>query len=410
MKKIKIHKKSFIIYSIILLVITIVLLLAFALVKHRRNSAFATLVLKNITIEVYQEVPKLEDYIVSIHNDNEEKYDLKRLKMKYVDENHKTISFKTETFECLQEPCSIQNGAVIATSVGTYYVNIYNEEDHIDELVQLNVIDNTAPSLSLKEYSIKEKETYQVSDFIDFCHDNSKEECKLSFIDNKIYTVPGIYEIIVIAKDSSGNQTEAKTKLTIESKNNSQGQTTRISRKGYSIVTKNGVTTIDGILIVNKTYSLPNNYGNGLTSITMDHFNTMKQAALNEGISLTIASGFRSYWTQNTLYNRYVSRDGKNQADTYSARPGHSEHQSGLAFDLNWVDDAFKDTKEGIWLYHNSYKYGFILRFPEGKTNETGYIYEPWHYRYVGVDLATKLYNNGDWITLEDFFGIDSNY
>ena len=96
--------------------------------------------------------------------------------------------------------------------------------------------------------------------------------------------------------------------------------------------------------------------------------------------------------------------------DTYSARAGHSEHQTGLAADFNMVDDNFEYTAEGKWLNDNAYKYGFILRYPKGKTFETGYIYESWHYRYVGVELSRKLYNNGDWISLENYFGITSQY
>ena len=78
--------------------------------------------------------------------------------------------------------------------------------------------------------------------------------------------------------------------------------------------------------------------------------------------------------------------------------------------DINMVDDSFENTAAGKWLFNNAYKYGFCLRYPKGKTNETGYMYESWHYRYVGVDLATKLYNNGNWITLENYFGITSEY
>ena len=136
----------------------------------------------------------------------------------------------------------------------------------------------------------------------------------------------------------------------------------------------------------------------------------MANAASSAGLSIRVVSGFRSYNTQNNLYNNYVNRDGRAAADTYSARPGHSEHQTGLAADINLVDDSFEYTSEGQWLNNNAYKYGFILRYPKGKTSETGYIYESWHYRYVGVDLATKLYNGGNWISLENYFGITSQY
>ena len=138
--------------------------------------------------------------------------------------------------------------------------------------------------------------------------------------------------------------------------------------------------------------------------------NTMFADAASIGLNIYLSSGFRSYSDQKYIYNNYVSYDGKDVADTYSARAGHSEHQTGLAFDVNQIDDTFIGTPEAIWLSDNCWKYGFILRYPQGKTNETGYKYESWHFRYVGTELATKLYNNGDWITLENYFGITSQY
>ena len=86
------------------------------------------------------------------------------------------------------------------------------------------------------------------------------------------------------------------------------------------------------------------------------------------------------------------------------------EHQSGLAADLNHVGSNFDNTESAKWLEQNCWKYGFILRYPKGKDKETGYVYESWHFRYVGVDLAKKLYNNGNWITMEAYFGITSQY
>lgn len=136
----------------------------------------------------------------------------------------------------------------------------------------------------------------------------------------------------------------------------------------------------------------------------------MQNAAKKDNLNLTIISGFRSYNFQSSLYNNYVSRHGQAMADTFSARAGYSEHQTGLAMDLNQISDSFGETKVGKWLDNNAYKYGFILRYPKGKSNETGYKYEPWHFRYVGVSLATKLYNNGNWITIESYYGITSKY
>jgi len=183
----------------------------------------------------------------------------------------------------------------------------------------------------------------------------------------------------------------------------------------------NGVTYIDGILVVNKTYSLPESYTapnsaeyeyctTCLTTETLNAFNEMKSDAQALGLNLYISSGYRSYSYQENLYNNYVAQDGKEAADTYSARPGHSEHQTGLAFDLNTIDDSFAYTEEGKWVADNCYKYGLILRYPKGKETQTGYQYESWHLRYVGKELAEKLYNNGNWITLEEHFNITSEY
>lgn len=197
--------------------------------------------------------------------------------------------------------------------------------------------------------------------------------------------------------------------------------------KGFDIYEINGVTYIDGYLIANKSYFLPEDFVPTNTYKTADGSSTKQcstcidkaaykayqdmdadAAAIN--LNLWIQSGFRSYITQTNIYNRNVKNNGQAKADTYSARPGSSEHQTGLAFDLNTIDEAFGKSAEGKWVNQNCYKYGFIIRYPEGKTDETGYIYESWHLRYVGTDLSYKLYNNGDWLTMEDYFGITSEY
>jgi len=228
----------------------------------------------------------------------------------------------------------------------------------------------------------------------------------------------GKYTLYYVAKDSSFNEARKSFVLNVKEKSNvihtgtSSGEEYQefTTSKGFHGIVKEGITYIDGYLIVNKTYSVPSTYGTKLTDMTIENFNIMRSAAKNDGLNIYISSGFRAYDFQLKLYNAYVKQDGKIAADTYSARAGHSEHQTGLAFDVNIIDDSFANTKEAKWLSSNCYKYGFILRYPKGKSNETGYKYEPWHFRYVCVDLATKLYNNGDWLTMEDYFGITSEY
>lgn len=168
------------------------------------------------------------------------------------------------------------------------------------------------------------------------------------------------------------------------------------------------LTYIDGILIANKTYALPPDYAPGVDSTAEDAFYKMQAEAYDLGLNLYISSAYRSYDYQAGLYQRYVDRSGKAEADRYSARAGHSEHQTGLAFDLNTISDEFKDTDEGKWLAENCHKYGFIVRYPEEKEDVTGYMYEPWHIRYLGVDTATAVYESG--LCLEEYLGITSEY
>lgn len=170
-----------------------------------------------------------------------------------------------------------------------------------------------------------------------------------------------------------------------------------------------GVTYIEGILIANKTYALPASYNpGGLTNECYSAFMNLVSGAAADNINIYCSSGFRSYESQQYIYNNYVAMDGQAKADTYSARPGHSEHQTGLAIDCNIIDDSFTGTPEAIWLENNCHKYGFIIRYPRNKDHITGYKYEPWHIRYLGVEKATAVYNSG--LCLEEYLGITSQY
>ncbi|BDZ63627.1 hypothetical protein GCM10025877_05650 [Agromyces mangrovi Wang et al. 2018] len=174
--------------------------------------------------------------------------------------------------------------------------------------------------------------------------------------------------------------------------------------------TSDGVqpTYIRGILVVNKTYGLPSWYGNGLTAETVNAYERMRAEAAAFGLDLYISSGFRSYATQASIYNRYVANEGVAAADRHSARPGHSEHQTGLTFDLNTITEAFGRTAEGQWVAQNAHRFGFIVRYPPGKEAITGYVWEPWHLRYLGVGTASEVYASG--LSLEEYLGITSVY
>lgn len=182
--------------------------------------------------------------------------------------------------------------------------------------------------------------------------------------------------------------------------------TVKIALKKVEVI--DGVTVIDGMIIANKTYALPSSYGNGLTPEAENAFYKMQSAAAKDGISLYIVSGFRSYSTQDYTYHYFVNDRGRAEADRVSARPGHSEHQTGLAMDINSTSFSFVGTPEAKWLAANCVKYGFIVRYPEGKEQITGYRYEPWHLRYLGIDKAKEIDDSG--LTVEEFLGITSQY
>lgn len=138
---------------------------------------------------------------------------------------------------------------------------------------------------------------------------------------------------------------------------------------------------------------------------------SLVSAAKTDGLELSEGSGYRSYKLQEFYYKNYVSQSGQAEADKFSARPGTSEHQTGWAADLAapggfcYLEQCFGDAPEGQWIAKNAYKYGYILRYPRGKEQITGYQYEPWHIRYVGKDLASEL--NKSEQTLEEFFDIN---
>lgn len=136
----------------------------------------------------------------------------------------------------------------------------------------------------------------------------------------------------------------------------------------------------------------------------LNAFIQMADAAAEEGITLKIASGYRTYAYQEGLYNRYVANHGKAEADTFSARPGHSEHETGLACDINDVSASFEDTDAFRWLSEHAHEYGYILRYPKALEGETGYMYEPWHYRYVGEETATAVFEQN--ITFDAYYAM----
>ena len=186
---------------------------------------------------------------------------------------------------------------------------------------------------------------------------------------------------------------------------------------------RKGTNIVKGLILVNREYGLSkyykpedltipnieftkeaNNEEKHVAGIMVKPLEAMVSAAKEEGIILLGNSAYRSYRSQTKTYNNRVKSEGQKSADEYVAKPGFSEHQTGLCIDITNRKKYFvKGTKEADWLAKNSYKFGFIIRYPYGKKNITGIEYEPWHVRYVGKKAAREIYKKD--ITLEEYLG-----
>ena len=265
------------------------------------------------------------------------------------------------------------------------------------EVVRFLENDNVKPEITLINSDLLTfKQGSKYKEFgakaIDNCDGDVSSKIELtSNVDTRKHEV---FTVTYKVKDNSGNEATATRKIKIYDQND--------LNKGYSESIA-GPTYINNILIVNKKYSIPANF-KADNQEALKALAELQAAAKKAGYSLPTKSAYRSYSYQNALYEKYKSKYGKDFADARAAWAGHSEHQTGLAFDIGLCSVKLGSMPEGIWLKENSAKYGFIIRYPEYKEAITGYGYEPWHVRYVGVEVATEIMSKN--ITLEEYLGI----
>ena len=222
-----------------------------------------------------------------------------------------------------------------------------------------------------------------------------RSEVSIDVNDEEVmYQEPGQYTIQVTIKDEKNNQW-------------SDEATVVVGTKGENVVLHNygKPTYVDGILVVNKLHPIPKDFAVEEDQKAASQVRKLIADMQKEGLSISSNySGYRCHDYQTELYNNYVKNNGKKEADTFSARPGYSEHETGLTFDL--IDkhgELVESKKEADWIAKNAHKYGFIVRYPEGKEEITGYMPEAWHLRYVG-DVATKIYESN--LTLEEYLDV----
>ena len=184
-------------------------------------------------------------------------------------------------------------------------------------------------------------------------------------------------------------------------------------KNALPIITKeHSVTKVNGHVVVNKHYTLPPSHKPGEDKHAKKQLNKLLAAAEKDDVDLKFRSGYRSYKDQQDIMKKFVKEEGQEQAKHYTAVPGHSEHQTGLAFDVGTdapIKDFKKDfgkSKEGKWLAQYAPEYGFIIRYPKGQEKETGYSYEAWHIRYVGPELAKIIKDENT--NLETYYNLSN--
>lgn len=309
----------------------------------------------------------------------------------------------------------IKYNKIKITKLKTYKITYEVEGKQF--VYEMEVVDTSAPEITGETtYTMKQDETFDQANLKLIAIDNFDKEIsdKITTEDNVDTSTPGEYTLTFKVSDSSNNTAEFKCIVTVEAKeektNNPVKENNNYTQSNINIVNNPNDITV----MINKYNYLPDGWApNDLVSIGGNHYlraeaasslNQMRQAAINSGIPFNVVSSYRSQAYQTSLYNNYFAVDPIN-APFYSAYPRTSEHELGLAIDISYDYSLHSDLQNsalGQWMMQHAHEYGWIMRYPYGKTDITGYVFEAWHYRYVGTSLATQLRNNG--LTMEEFY------
>ena len=284
------------------------------------------------------------------------------------------------------------------------YLKIFNLINHKD--IDINKIDEYINLL--KEYDNLDAIIIYINNYKDLNIDLS--DTALSFISQKYFIIDYLDRYLKYYEDNKNlNYPEIITRINsnLDYKFYEDSNPADLSKGMYTLVNKYNYLEYnfipEDLVKVSYEYAM---HDTKLNKVALENFIKMAEDAKKDNVYFIITTAYRDYNFQSILYNNYVKTDGVANADTYSARPGYSEHQFGYSFDLSNKDytefNEFEYTNEYKWLQDNAYKYGFIMRYPKGKEYITGYQFESWHYRYVGIDIATYIYENE--ITYEEYY------
>ncbi len=287
--------------------------------------------------------------------------------------------------------------------VGVY--KLYLEYENLTASIDVHIVDTTAPLIMADNVNVMLGEEYTESVWREFFYIKDMSEYTVKIETDYIANQLGTYSVKAEATDIYGNKSEKEIEVVMVEDERLVGVPEDTDNFLLYLSKTKGKLA--------RTY-VPNNlvdlgsYGSGvLKENVLEEYKKLYDDAKKDGIDYFIVSAYRDYDLQEELFDRYTATRGIEWAEKSSARPGTSEHQTGLTFDVSTanlgftLDQAMGDMKEGIWLEENAHKYGFIVRYPEGKTDITGYKYEPWHLRYLGVDVATEIHERG--ITFDEY-------
>lgn len=295
---------------------------------------------------------------------------------------------------------------VIAALIPVFIISI---------IVGINYYKNLINSLEykLEKIGYSESEIIEISNFgsteKDYILDHKYNKMYISLFKEKYFKINKIDDYMSFYK--TNNKLELKDIIT---------KVNTHTEKDFYDEIIDADTSKNELMIVNKVYKISEDYevpdltlisskyaysGKYISESIMDNITNMMNAAKEVGYSLIISAGYRSYSEQEKIYNNIKSSSGIRYADTYAARSGHSDYQTGLAFDLEPYKavENYEESEEYKWILKNAYKYGFILRYPKGKEEITGFEYSNTHLRYVGSEAAKYIYNND--LTFEEYYG-----
>ena len=289
-----------------------------------------------------------------------------------------------------------------------------NKEEPKQEIKEIDKTDPIIKKLKELNYNDEEIETikkYVKEENINYLIENNiNKELAMNFINQDYYIDDYLKTYIEYYNNNNYDYREVTERVN-----------THVNYEYYTNTIETDETLGKFVLLNKYYYASPNYKAEDLIKVSSKYnlynmefelseecynaFLKMYNDAENKGYAFKINSPYRSYEKQQILYTRYKQQDGEKLADTYSARPGYSEHQTGYAFDIRdypLTNDDYSKTKSFTWVSENAYKYGFIIRFPKEKEHITGYQYESWHYRYCGIECSTYIHNTG--ITYEEYY------